>query len=76
MNDAAMKINEEMLDALPEEERVGQRVQQDLHGEVRGWLVQMALIEKPARGGAVGSAMLWHVKSATVSVADRSLEPP
>ena len=62
MNDTAMKINEEMLDALlliyrvahramSEEERVGQRIQRDPRGEIRGLLVQMAVIEKLAHAG-------------------------
>jgi hypothetical protein len=62
MIDTAMKINEEMLDALllihrvahramSAEERVGQRIQQDPRGEIRGLLVQLAVIERLARTG-------------------------
>ena len=58
----AAAINEEMLNALlvihriarralSHEERVGQRIQRDPHGEINGLLVQMATIEKLARAG-------------------------
>lgn len=58
----AAAINEEMLNALLmiyriatrapcDEERVGQRIQRDPHGEINGLLVQMAAIEKLARAG-------------------------
>jgi hypothetical protein len=61
MTDAAA-INEGMLDALliiyriasralSDEERVGQRIQRDPHGEINGLLVQMMAIEKLARAG-------------------------
>jgi hypothetical protein len=52
MNDTAMKINEDyrvVHRAMSEEERVGQRIQWDPRGEIRGLLVQMAVIEKLAR---------------------------
>jgi hypothetical protein len=55
-------INEEMLDALllihriarralSDQERVGQRIQRDTHGEISGLLVQMSTIEMLARAG-------------------------
>ena len=58
----AAAINEEMLDALllihriarralSEEERIGQRIQRDPHGEINGLLVQMMVIEKVAFSG-------------------------
>jgi hypothetical protein len=61
MTDAAA-INEGMLDALliiyriasralSDEERVGQRIQRNPHGEINGLLVQMMAIEKLARAG-------------------------
>ena len=62
MANAAATINYEMIDALllihrianralSSEERVGQRIQGDPHGEIHGLLVQMAVIEKLARVG-------------------------
>jgi hypothetical protein len=58
----AAAINKEMLEALlvinrianralSAEERVGQRIQRDPHGEIEGLLVQMMAIEKLARAG-------------------------
>lgn len=58
----AAAINEEMLEALlvihriasralSAEERVGQRIQHDPHGEINGLLVQMMVIAKLARAG-------------------------
>jgi hypothetical protein len=62
MTNTAATINQEMIDtlvmihviasrALSEEERVGQRIQRDPHGEIHGLLVQMMAILKLARGG-------------------------
>ena len=58
----AAAINKEMLHALlvihriaqramSNEERVGQRIQRDPHGEINGLLVQMMVIAKLARAG-------------------------
>jgi hypothetical protein len=58
----AAAINEEMLStllvihriarrAMSDEELIGQRIQRDPRGKINGLLVQMAAIEKLARGG-------------------------
>jgi hypothetical protein len=62
MTDTLATINQEMIvtlvmihriagRALSEEERVGQRIQRDLRGEIDGLLVQMAAIGQLARAG-------------------------
>jgi hypothetical protein len=62
MADTAATINQEMIvtlvmihriacRALSEEERVGQRIQRDLRGEIDGLLVQIAAIGQLARAG-------------------------
>jgi hypothetical protein len=62
MTDTAATINQEMIEALimirriasralSEEERVGQRIQRDPRGEIKGLLVQMMTIEKLAHAG-------------------------
>ncbi len=62
MTDTAATINQEMIEtlimihriasrALNEEERVGQRIQRDPRGEIKGLLVQMMTIEKLAHAG-------------------------
>jgi hypothetical protein len=62
MTDTVVKLNQEMIAtlvmiyriacrALSEEERVGQRIQRDPRGEIKGLLVQMMTIEKLAHAG-------------------------
>ena len=68
MTDNAATINQEMMDALlvihriarralSNEERVGQRIQRDPPGEIKGLLVQMMAIEKLALAGLPKEAL-------------------
>jgi hypothetical protein len=51
MLEALLVIHRVARRALSDQERVGQRIQRDPHGEINGLLVQLQVIEKLARAG-------------------------